>query len=75
VHSPNVQAGPQCKKLLPGFVATEGLLGEHSFYDPRELFAMTGDNSEEGQAVDEALYALRALRNCLELKTSEPKAA
>jgi len=35
---------------------------------------MTGDNSEEGQAVDEALYALRALRNCLELKTSEPKA-
>jgi hypothetical protein len=36
---------------------------------------MSGDNSEEGQAVDDALYALRALRNCLELKTSEPEAA
>jgi hypothetical protein len=36
----------------------------------RELFVMSGDNSEEGQAVDDAMYALRALRNCLELKTS-----
>jgi len=63
------------QKVASRFCGNGGLLGEHSFYDPRELFAMTGDNSEEGQAVDEALYALRALRNCLELKTSEPKAA
>jgi len=41
----------------------------------RELFAMAGDNSEEGQAVDDAMYALRALRNCMELKTSEPEDA
>ncbi len=41
----------------------------------RELSTMSGDNSEEGQAVDDALYALRALRNCLELKTSESEAA
>jgi hypothetical protein len=41
----------------------------------RELFAMSGDNSEEGQAVDDAMYALRALRNCMELKTSEPEDA
>jgi hypothetical protein len=41
----------------------------------RELFSMSGDNNEEGQAIDDALYALRALRNCLEMKTSEPTAA
>jgi len=38
----------------------------------RELFAGDGDNSEEGQAIDDALYALRALRNCLDLKTGAP---
>jgi hypothetical protein len=41
----------------------------------RELFAMSGDNSEEGQAVDDALYALRALRNCLKLRTNDSTAA
>jgi hypothetical protein len=39
----------------------------------RALSAMSGDNSEEGQALEDALYALRALRNCLELKTGELK--
>jgi len=63
------------QKVASRFCGNGGSSGKHSFYDPRELFAMTGDNSEEGQAVDEALHALRALRNCLELKTSEPKAA
>ena len=41
----------------------------------RELFAMSGDTTEEGQPVDDALYALRALRNCLKLKTNDPTAA
>jgi hypothetical protein len=41
----------------------------------RELFSMSGDNSEEGQGVDDTLYALQALRSCMELKTSEPNAA
>jgi hypothetical protein len=29
----------------------------------RDLFNMTGDNIEEGQALDDAMYALHALRN------------
>lgn len=41
----------------------------------RELFAKSGNNSEEGRAVDKGLYALRALRNCLELRTGAPEAA
>ncbi len=38
----------------------------------RELFASPDD--EEAQAIDDALYALRALRSCLKLKTREAKA-
>jgi len=38
-----------------------------------ELFALSEDNSEQGKAVDDALYALRALSRCLELKTREFK--
>jgi hypothetical protein len=30
----------------------------------KELFAATGDHIEEEQVLDDALYALRALRNC-----------
>ena len=42
----------------------------------RELFAMSGVNSEEGQAVDQALYALRALRQyVVQLKPDEPRAS
>jgi hypothetical protein len=42
----------------------------------RELFSMSGENSDkEGEAIDDALYALRALRHCLELRTNEPMAA
>ena len=40
-----------------------------------ELFVMSGDNGEQGQAVDDALYALRALSNCFELNTREIEAA
>jgi len=41
----------------------------------RELFAGGGDYDEEGQAIDDALYALHALKNCLELRTNESNAA
>jgi hypothetical protein len=37
----------------------------------RELSALSADNSEEGEAVDDALYALRALRNCVQLRTRD----
>jgi hypothetical protein len=33
----------------------------------RELFNASADNIEEEQALDDALYALRALNSCLEL--------
>jgi len=31
----------------------------------KELFVATGDHIEEDQVLDDALYALRALRNCI----------
>jgi len=31
----------------------------------RSLFAVAGDNSDETEALDDALYMLRALKNCL----------
>jgi|ERR1700733_5327652 hypothetical protein len=31
----------------------------------RELFQALGDNIEEGEALDDALYALHALKSCL----------
>jgi hypothetical protein len=34
----------------------------------RELFAAASDMIEEDQALDDALYALRALQNCLEFR-------
>jgi hypothetical protein len=40
-----------------------------------DLFTNCGDNGEQGQAVDDALYALRALRSCFELNTRELEAA
>jgi hypothetical protein len=33
----------------------------------RELFSAGNDTIEEDQALDDALYALRALQNCLQL--------
>jgi hypothetical protein len=36
----------------------------------RELFFSGVDTIEEDQALDDALYALRALRNCLELRAA-----
>jgi hypothetical protein len=42
----------------------------------RELFATYGGSSDEGQAVDQALYALRALRRyVVQLKPDEPRAS
>lgn len=36
----------------------------------RELFAAKSDTIEEDQALDDALYALRALHNCLEVRAA-----
>jgi len=36
----------------------------------RELFSAGGDTIEEDQALDDALYALRALQNCLEFRAA-----
>jgi hypothetical protein len=33
----------------------------------RELFQASGDNIPEEEALDDALYALRALKTCLEI--------
>jgi len=33
----------------------------------RELFEASGDNIQEEEALDDALYALRALKTCLEV--------
>jgi hypothetical protein len=37
----------------------------------RELFQSAGDNIEEGQAVDDAMYALHALRSALKCRLNE----
>jgi hypothetical protein len=36
----------------------------------RELFSANTDTIEEDQALDDALYSLRALQNCLELRAA-----
>ena len=36
----------------------------------RELFAAGSDTIEEDQPLDDALYALRALQNCLEFRAA-----
>jgi len=36
----------------------------------RELFHVPGDNIEEEQALRDALYALQALRSCLDFQTN-----
>ena len=41
----------------------------------RELFTAPGDNIQEEEAVDDALYALRALKTCLELRDGLEEAA
>ena len=47
---------------------------ERAVIGARDLLATSSDNNEEACAIDEALYALRALRSCLKLKTREPAA-
>jgi hypothetical protein len=49
-------------KLLERIAQAEGALVLRA----RELFYAPGDNIEEEQAVDDAMYALRALRNTLQ---------
>jgi len=38
----------------------------------RELFKISGDHIQEEEALDDALYALRALKNCLGY-TTDPR--
>jgi hypothetical protein len=40
----------------------------------RELFHSAGDNIEEGQAVDDAMYALHALRSALKIRPNAKNA-
>ena len=41
----------------------------------RQLFTAPGDNIHEEEAMDDALYALRALKTCLELRDGFDEAA
>jgi hypothetical protein len=41
----------------------------------RELFKASGDNIQEEEALDDALYALRALKNCLQMHNGLAMAA
>jgi len=41
----------------------------------RELFRSAGDNIEEEQAVDDAMYALHALRSALKCKSNTKNAS
>jgi len=41
----------------------------------RTLFNAPGDNSDEWDALDDALYMLRALKNCLRSETTGKRAA
>jgi hypothetical protein len=41
----------------------------------KELFVVHSDHIEEDQILDDALYALRALRNCVSTEATEANAA
>lgn len=41
----------------------------------REVFVTPVEHYDEAQAIDDAMYMLRALRNCLKLKTRDLEAA
>jgi hypothetical protein len=41
----------------------------------RVLFEVQGDHSDEAEALDDALYMLRALKSCLKLQTVDRLAA
>ena len=53
------------KKLPSRILEAEKALARRS----RELFALSGDNLEERERINDALYRLRALSFCLRLKT------
>ena len=49
---------------------------EHAIIErARELFTAAGDNIEEEEALDDALYALHALRSCLAIHGRYAEAA
>jgi hypothetical protein len=50
------------EKRIPGLIAN----AERAIVDrARELFKAAGDNIQEEEALDDALYALHALKSCL----------
>jgi hypothetical protein len=52
------------KVKTPGRIAD----AEHAILNrARELFKASGDNIQEEEALDDALYALRALKICLQI--------
>lgn len=56
------------KQKIPSCIATAELAMSQR---ARELFAASEGGDEERDGLQEALYALRALRHCVELKTHE----
>jgi hypothetical protein len=58
------------KKILARIVMAEQALVDRD----RELFAVQGGSTDEAQAIDDACYALNALRNCLKLRTRDEAA-
>ncbi|HZW80235.1 MAG TPA: hypothetical protein VFF50_07180 [Candidatus Deferrimicrobiaceae bacterium] len=53
------------RKRIPARIAD----AEHAIVSrARELFAAGNDTIEEDQALDDALYALRALQSCLQVQ-------
>ena len=55
------------KNLIPERIATaeQAIVAR-----ARELFSTGNDTIEEDEALDDALYALRALQNCLQLQAA-----
>jgi len=60
------------KRMTPGRIADaeQAILNR-----ARELFNASGDNIQEEEALDDALYALRALKNCLQIQSDLAMAA
>ncbi len=50
-------------KMPARIAVAEGAILERA----RQLFKAAGDNIQEEEALDDALYALRALKTCLEI--------
>jgi hypothetical protein len=59
------------KRMTARIADAERLIVERA----RELFKASGDNIQEEEALEDALYALHALKTCLELQGGFARAA